>query len=173
MHVIETAGLRLEPQTAAHAAEMFAVLGDPAIYEFENEPPPSAEWLRARFAKLESRRSPDGRERWLNWVIRVPASGLIGYVQATVRPDGHAAVAYELASAWWGRGLARQAVEAMIAELGERYAVRSLSAVFKRGNLRSMRLLGRLGFSLASPEQHAKQGVEPDERLMTRAYTSA
>src|SRR5437879_10120533 len=55
MHVIETGSLKLEPQTAAHAEQMFAVLSDPAIYEHENEPPPSLEWLRARFAQLESR----------------------------------------------------------------------------------------------------------------------
>jgi [ribosomal protein S5]-alanine N-acetyltransferase len=168
MHVIETDGLTLEPQTAAHATEMFRVLSDPAIYEFENEPPASLEWLRARFAKLETRRSADGREQWLNWVIRVPTSDLIGYVQATVRPDGEAAIAYELSSAFWGRGLARQAVEAMIRELAANYEVRRLFAVFKSGNHRSMRLLERLGFSLASPDQHATHGVETDEVLMTR-----
>jgi len=91
MHVIETASLTLEPQTAAHAGEIFVVLSDPAIYEHENEPPPSLEWLRARFTKLESRQSSDGQEQWLNWVIRLPTSELIGYVQATVRPGGRAA----------------------------------------------------------------------------------
>src|SRR5438445_5069227 len=64
MHVIETVSLKLEPQTAAHAEEMFAVLSDPAIYEHENEPPSSLEWLRARFAQLESRRSANGQEQW-------------------------------------------------------------------------------------------------------------
>ena len=98
MHVIETGSLTLEPQTAAHAEEMFTVLSDPAIYEHENAPPPSLEWLRARFARLESRLSANGREQWLNWVIRLPASGLIGYVQATLYPDGRAAIAYELSS---------------------------------------------------------------------------
>jgi len=168
MRVIETGSLTLEPQTAAHAEEMFAVLSDPAIYEFENEPPPSLEWLRARFAKLESRRSANDREQWLNWVIRLPTSELIGYVQATVHPDRRAAIAYELSSAHWGRGLARQAVQAMISELVEHYRVRGLTSVLKRGNLRSMRLLERLGFSPASPEQHAKHRVEPGELLMLR-----
>ncbi len=168
MHIIKTASLTLEPQAATHAEEMFAVLGDPAIYEFENGPPPSLEWLRARYTKLESRLSADGQEKWLNWVIRVPTSELIGYVQATVRPDGDAAIAYELSSAYWGRGLARRAVQAMLSELVEHYQVCHLSAVLKRRNLRSMRLLERLGFSLASPEQHAKQQVEPGEVLMRR-----
>src|SRR5712691_387833 len=168
MHIIQTASLTLEPQAATHAEEMFAVLGDPAIYEFENEPPPSLEWLRTRFTKLESRLSADGQEQWLNWVIRVPTSELVGYAQATVRPDGHAAIAYELSRAYWGRGLARQAVQAMISELVEHYQVRRLSAVLKRGNLRSMRLVEHLGFSLASPEEHAKQRVETGEVLMRR-----
>jgi ribosomal-protein-alanine N-acetyltransferase len=173
MRVIETGSLTLEPQTAAHAEEMFAVLGDSAIYEYENEPPPSPDWLRARFTKLESRRSPSGREQWLNWVIRLPSSELIGYVQATVHPDGRAAIAYEMSSAYWGRGLARKAVQVMISELVGRYRVRSLSSVLKRENLRSMRLLERLGFSLASPEQHAKHRVEPGELLMLREIERA
>lgn len=168
MHVIHTGSLTLEPQTAAHAEEMFAVLTDPAIYEYENEPPPSLEWLRARFAKLESRMSPDGREQWLNWVIRLPTSELVGYVQATVRPNGRAAIAYELSSAYWGRGLARRAVQAMISELIEHYEIRSLSAVLKRENHRSMRLLERLGFSLASPSEHVKRQIEVGELLMHR-----
>jgi [ribosomal protein S5]-alanine N-acetyltransferase len=168
MNVIAAAGLTLEPQTAAHADEMFVVLGDPAIYEFENAPPPSLDWLRARFAKLESRISPDGREQWLNWVIRLPTSELIGYVQATVRTSGSAAIAYELSSAYWGRGLAHQAVQAMIAELAAHYRVCSLSAVLKRNNVRSLRLLERLGFSLASSEQYVAHRVEQDELLMQR-----
>jgi [ribosomal protein S5]-alanine N-acetyltransferase len=168
MRVIETPTLTLEPQLAAHAEEMFAVLSDPAIYEYENEPPPSVEWLRARFARLESRQSADGREQWLNWVIRLPTSELIGYVQATVHANGRAAIAYELSSAWWGRGLASAAVRAVIAELVQQHRVRSLGAVLKRDNQRSLRLLRRLGFSLASPDDHAKLGVEPGELLMQR-----
>jgi RimJ/RimL family protein N-acetyltransferase len=168
MHVIETGSLTLEPQTAARAEEMFAVLSDLAIYEYENGPPPSLKWLRARFTQLESRRSADGHEQWLDWVIRLPSSELIGYVQATVDSNGRAAVAYELSSAYWGRGPAREAVQAMISELVQRYQVHQLTAVFKRKNLRSMRLLERLGFSPASLEQHVKHQVEHGELLMQR-----
>ena len=171
MHVIETGSLTLEPQTVAHAEEMFVVLSDPAIYEHENEPPPSLEWLRARFTKLESRRSSDGQEHWLNWVIRLPTSELIGYVQSTVRDNGRAAIAYALCSAFWGRGLAHQAVQAMISELVQHYQVRSLSAVLKRQNLRSRRLLERLGFSLATAEQLRTHPVEPGELLMHREFS--
>lgn len=168
MHVIATEGLSLEPQTVAHAKEMFVVLSDPAIYEFEHEPPRSLEWLHERFRKLESRMSADGREQWLNWVVRLPTSELVGYVQATVHPDGRAAIAYEVASAYWGRGLAYEAVDAMIGELVAEYGVRNLFATLKQNNLRSLRLLERLGFTSASPAERALRHVDADEILMLR-----
>lgn len=169
MRTIAAEGLTLEPQTTAHAAEMFEVLSDPAIYTYENLPPVSLEWLRARFEKLETRRSADGREQWLNWVIRLPSSVLIGYVQATVRGDGGAGIAYELASAHWGRGLARRAVFAMMRELAERYSVTAFTAVAKRENFRSTRLLDRLGFTPGSEELRVKLRVDADEVLLCRS----
>ena len=171
MRVITTAGLTLEPQTRTHAEEMFVVLSDPAIYEYERQPPESLEWLRERFTKLESRRSADGTEQWLNWVIRLPSSQLAGYVQATVHADGRAAIAYELSSGYWGRGLAQQAVQAMLTELGSHYRVSRVTAVLKHDNKRSRRLLERLGFAPAAPEIHAKYDVEPGELLMWREAT--
>ena len=172
MRIIATPTLTLEPQTVAHAEEMFAVLSDPVIYEYENEAPPSLEWLRRRFAKLESRKSVDGQQQWLNWVIRLPTSEPIGFVQATVRPNGHAGIAYVLASAYWGRGLAREAVKAMMTELVEQYGVSTFSAVLKRENLRSVKLLERLDFSLATVAEHVEYQVELDELLMLRRSNS-
>jgi RimJ/RimL family protein N-acetyltransferase len=178
MRVIEAAGVTLEPQVATHADAMFAVLSDPAIYEHENAPPASVDALRERYRKLETRRSGDGREQWLNWVVRLPDGELAGYVQATVYPEGYAGglhrlaaradIAYEFASCYWGRGLARVAVLAMIDELVGQYHVRSLSAVLKRSNERSRRFLERLGFTLASPERHDEKQVAADEMLMER-----
>jgi [ribosomal protein S5]-alanine N-acetyltransferase len=66
MRVIDAGSLVLEPQTMAHAQEMFVVLSDPALYDYENKPPPSLDWLSSRFARLESRYSADGSEQWLN-----------------------------------------------------------------------------------------------------------
>ena len=168
MRTIAGQGLTLEPQTVAHAEPMFVVLRDPAIYAYENEPPPSIEWLRERFARLESRCSADGSEQWLNWVIRLPTSELIGYVQATVHADRRAAIAYELNSAYWGRGLARRAVDAMVSELAQCYGVPNLTTVLKRENARSRRLLERLGFSLASAASLAGHELDAGEILMER-----
>ena len=169
MRALRTARLRLEPQRAAHADEMFQVLSDPAIYTYENAPPTSLQALRERYGRLESRRSGDGSQLWLNWVLRVPAHGLIGYVQASVLPGGRASIGYELASAHWGRGYAQEAVGAMLDELARRYGVRGVSAVLKRPNERSRRLLERLGFMMAPSEAHGPAGAEPDELLMHRS----
>jgi [ribosomal protein S5]-alanine N-acetyltransferase len=166
MKPLRTARLLLEPQTAVHAEEMFGVLSDPAIYQHENAPPPSLQWLRDRFTKLESRCSRDGREQWLNWVVRNAQGKAIGYVQATVFAGGDARVAYEFASAHWGQGLASEAVRAMLGELRASYGVNRLTAVLKRGNQRSMRLLLRLGFALATQQQQREAAIEADECLM-------
>ena len=163
MRIVSTDRFSLEPQTIVHAAEMFAVLSDPAIYQYENQPPPSVAWLTERFRRLESRQSSDGSEQWLNWVIRLPGAQLVGYVQATITADGRAAIAYILHSAYWGRGLARRAVQAMIAELADHHQVRRFSAVLKRENHRSSGLLERLSFKAATPAQRAEFCADADE----------
>ena len=169
MRSVVAGDMTLEPLETRHADEMFEVLCDPAIYEYENAPPASANSLRERYQRLEARRSPDGRELWLNWVVRLADGPLIGYVQATVFAGGHAYVAYEFGSRWWGRGLAGQAVTAMIGELQGPYHVRSLAAVLKAANGRSLRLLQRLSF-LPAP---TATDLEPDEIAMQRELVCA
>jgi ribosomal-protein-alanine N-acetyltransferase len=149
MNSVRAGHVVLEPQTASHAAEMFEVLSDPKIYEFENAPPASAAWLAQRFATLESRRSPDGSQRWLNWVVRLPSGALAGYVQATIERDGTSHIAYELASKFWRQGIGRAAVSAMLGELAVTYGVTVCCATLKARNYRSHALLQNLGFELA------------------------
>jgi RimJ/RimL family protein N-acetyltransferase len=166
MNTLHAPPLVLEPQVAAHAREMFAVLIDPAIYEFENEPPASEDSLAARYAKLESRRSPDGSQAWLNWVVRLPSGTLAGYVQATVLAGGTARVAYELGSAHWRRGIGSKAVAAVLAELRDHHAVTLAAAVLKARNHRSLGLLRKLGFEPASGELRERFHPDPDEAVM-------
>jgi [ribosomal protein S5]-alanine N-acetyltransferase len=171
MNLLATSRLVLEPQRAVHAAEMFGVLSDPAIYTHENAPPASLAWLTARFAKLESRCSPDGRAFWLNWVVRRGADGpLIGYVQATVRADcaehRSALVAYEFNSRYWHQGFGAEAVRALLDELATDWHVVRAQAVLKCANLRSMALLQRLGFTPGETSEAAALAVDADERLM-------
>jgi RimJ/RimL family protein N-acetyltransferase len=173
MNTLIAALCSLEPQEASHACEMFKVLSDPAIYEFENEAPQSEAWLVARFKRLESRRSPDGTELWLNWVVRLLSGELAGYVQATVLEDGLCYLAYELSSKYWRKGLGRSAVTAVLQELGSSYQVGKVVAVLKTRNFRSHALLLNLGFSHASEEVISLVKPEADEVLMLKFLTRA
>jgi RimJ/RimL family protein N-acetyltransferase len=112
---IETGRLLLEPLRPEHAAEMAPVLADPALYVFTGGEPPSAADLGERYERQGHGRSADGRELWLNWIVRERAGGLaVGYVQATVEPAGGAAeVAWVVGTGFQGRGYAREAAGAM------------------------------------------------------------
>ena len=174
MRAFSTRRLRLEPQVAAHAAEMFTVLSDPAIYQFENEPPVSVEWLADRYARLESRHSPDGSEAWLNWVVRLGDGELVGTVQATVMADdGLALVAYELGSRHWRQGIGREAVAGLLDELVLQYGATHFAAILKSANFRSAGLLRGLGFSPGPSALVERFEVLPDEILMHRDVTGA
>lgn len=152
----------LEPLVAAHAEAMFAVLGDPALYEFERAPPVSVDALRERYQRLEWRGPPDGSEGWLNWVLRLPGGDLCGVVQATVLADGQAWVAYELASAHWRQGIGSAAVRAMLAELADHHGVHTAVAALKAANHRSAGLLRHLGFHPGLPPESGL-AIEDDE----------
>jgi enoyl-CoA hydratase/carnithine racemase/L-amino acid N-acyltransferase YncA len=125
--VLESERLTLEPLRVEHADELAPVLDDPALHEFIGGRPPSADRLRARFARQVTGHSPDGRELWLNWVVRLRATGAaVGTAQATVRPDGDGKSAEKSADLAWviavdyqGRGLAKEAAGLMAKWLRE------------------------------------------------------
>jgi [ribosomal protein S5]-alanine N-acetyltransferase len=173
MRTLQSSRCTLEPQVAAHAQEMFVVLCDPAIYEFENGPPKSESWLEERFSRLETRTSSDGAETWLNWVVRLPSGELAGYVQATVLQSGVSHIAYELGSHFWRQGIGSSAVTAMMEELQHHYGVLTFVAVLKAANYRSLGLLGRLGFLRACPERSAEFRAEADEVAMFKPTAPA
>lgn len=119
-----TERLELEPLTAAHAAELAPLLDDASLHEFTGGAPLPAAALAARYARLAARRSPDGEQRWGNWVMRVRATGTpAGIVQATLPAAGPAAgpaeVAWVVVRAAQGRGYAREAACSLVAFLRE------------------------------------------------------
>jgi [ribosomal protein S5]-alanine N-acetyltransferase len=171
MQTLHTSRLVLEPRVAAHADALYPLLADPRQREFHADDPVSLEALRERFRNGESRRSPDGREHWLNWaiVMREGDANAIGFVQATVQKDGRAWVAYQVDTALWGRGIASEAVRAMVEHLTAHYAVMQCMATVDQRNQRSWRLLERLGFARAGAEQAAAMQVQAGDWLYLRS----
>ena len=167
MRSLSAPGLILEPQCASHADAMFAVLRDSTLFTYLDEAPPtSAGALRERFARLESRRSADGREQWLNWAIRLDKGELAGFVQATVCEGGLAWIAFLIGRGFWGQGIAQLAARAVLEEGRQHYAVSHWLATADQRNERSIRLLTRLGFTPAPPALHAEHDVAQTDVLL-------
>ncbi|MEO8524075.1 MAG: GNAT family N-acetyltransferase [Caldimonas sp.] len=166
METLAAGSLVLEPLVVAHAEAMFELLSDPEIHRYlDHPPPPSIGHLRGVYGRLESRQSPDGRQRWLNWVLRSPAGSLLGYVQATVTERADAWVAYILSRQHWGGGHAAAAMQAMLEHLKTANEVRRFLATVEAENLRSIRLLERLGFHPATALELDGQSLSESERL--------
>ena len=157
-HSMLTKRLELELLTPEHAKALFCGLSDERLYTFiDAKPPVSLAALRQRYETLATRRSPDGLETWLNWAVRTLRSRkYIGYVQATVRKDGWADVAYVLFYDSWGKGYGKEAVTAMLQELKKTYSVSNFRALVNPHNRRSKGLLQSLAFELSAKSHPAR-----------------
>jgi RimJ/RimL family protein N-acetyltransferase len=109
---------------------------------FPTCPPASVEAL-ARQA------SPDGAEIWLNWAIGAAhGASFAGYVQATVRPARAAAsIACLVFPDQWRRGVATEAVGAVVTHLFARYPIGRIDAEIDARNRASIALVEALGFA--------------------------
>ena len=154
---VETERLTLEPLTREHAEPLFRALRHKEIYRFiPQDPPASVDEFTERYQFLEKRKSPDGREHWLNWAVRLKEDGAcLGRIQSTVRQDRTALFAYEFGNDWWGQGLATEASLRVIEHLFASYEVDRFIAEVDTRNVASMRLLERLGFERGETKQNA------------------
>ena len=145
---LHTPRLVLEPLEPRHASVLFEELQSPLLYEFtEDKPPQNVEVLRDRYTVLARRRSPDGTETWLNWVVwSLPEKCYVGYVQATIAEGGSASIAYVFFADFWGRGYAREAVQSMLNHLFASRNCHEFRASVDQRNRRSIALLEHLGF---------------------------
>jgi [ribosomal protein S5]-alanine N-acetyltransferase len=151
-------GVTLEPQVAAHAAELHPLLSDLELYLYMDDKGPASEAaLRERFTKLETRLSGDGAEHWLNWVVRNTDGVAVGFVQATVYPNRSAEIAYVIGRPFWRRGYGRVACEAMIDHLVASYGATQLFATLDPQNAASLALLKSLGFGFLSDDPSANE----------------
>lgn len=144
--ILHTPRLRLEPLVAAHAAVLFGPLSDPSLYRFiPTDPPASLDALTARYRRLESRRSGDRLELWLNWV-GLAEGDPVCLIEASVLPERVVQVAYFTFAAHQRRGFAGEALKAVIDHLHVALGLISVRALLDTRNEASWRLLERLGF---------------------------
>lgn len=150
---ISTARLGLEPLAVRHAAEMVPVLAGRGLYRYIGGTAPTAAELGTRYAVQAGGGPPDGRESWLNWIIRYTAAGApgpaAGFVQATVSavdPRPTAYVAWVVGEEFQGRGIATEAARAMAVWLKARTRG-SIAAYIHPENLASAAVAAKLGLA--------------------------
>lgn len=146
--VLETQRLRLEPVRPAHAVEMAPLLDDARLLTFTGGEPLTLEHLRARYERQASGRSPDGVERWLNWIVRRRDDELaVGFVQAAVSedpPPPTALLAWVVGVRFQGRGYAREATAGLVGWL-EGDGIQRFVAYIHPDHTASMRVARALG----------------------------
>ena len=125
---LESERLTFEPSTPEHADELMPVLNDSALHKFTGGEPPGRDQLRARLERQSTGESPDGRDGWLNWVVRERASErLVGTAQATLPGRGGgeiAELAWVIGTAYQGIGFGKEAASTVAAWLRSQGVVR-------------------------------------------------
>jgi ribosomal-protein-alanine N-acetyltransferase len=147
---------------------MFPGLSDLRSYDFTPDMPcENVTALAERYRRLERRRSPDGREVWLNWVISSATTReLLGYVQFTVKPfERRALVAYFVFAPYRKSGVASEAIGASLSEVVANFHLDRVEAEIDTRNTASIALVEKLGFTRTRVVPHADEfkGVISDE----------
>jgi RimJ/RimL family protein N-acetyltransferase len=144
----ETARLALEPLGHQHADAIVAALDDPMVGEYLGGPQvTTVAALHERIDQLAAGPGPEWPdERWWNFVARRLDDGtVIGRVEGTTY-GAWGEIAYVFAPSSWGHGFASEATHWLI-DFMHGMGADELWAAVHPENLRSVRLLQRLGFA--------------------------
>ncbi|OYW23447.1 MULTISPECIES: GNAT family N-acetyltransferase [unclassified Sphingomonas] len=143
--IIDSERVRLRPLVVDDAEALFSVYGDPtAMMWWTHAAHESVEQTREQLARNDLARD------WRSWAItRHGDDRAIGTAAAHEERQGRVIeIGYSLAPAYWGTGLAREAVTALIDYLFTVEGHRRIFADTDPDNSASNGLLTRLGFTL-------------------------
>jgi ribosomal-protein-alanine N-acetyltransferase len=164
---LETERLSLEPILPDHASMVYELMQDERLYRFiPQDPPDTPQALEDRYSFLSGRRSPDGREAWLNWAVRERGSGeYAGTLEATVYDKGTAIIAYMVFVPHQRRGIAAEACGRLLEHLFQDYRVGIVAAEIDTRNAASIALVENLGFERVGFQKDADhfKGSTSDE----------
>jgi RimJ/RimL family protein N-acetyltransferase len=127
--VADTPRLRLVPALAENAYELFLLLNDQRLHEHLGGTPLGENEVVERLRRSRERRTPDGAEVVLDWIVRlVPLGEAIGEVAATVTDDGRAELTWVIGRRWQAHGFASEATSAMVRVLEAHAGVERIAA---------------------------------------------
>ena len=141
---IDAGDLVLRPLTEDDAPSLVGLLEEPALCEWLRAE--DADGIQERIRGWASGWSPDGAERWLNWVVRRRDGEAVGWTQATVRGEV-AIIAYAVLPSARGDGVATTVAGAMADWLRGQPGVARVEAVIDPANGASQAVAVRAGFA--------------------------
>jgi ribosomal-protein-alanine N-acetyltransferase len=143
---IVTDRLILEPIEIRHAEALCELFSDPDLHQFVPQDPPFLEKQKERCERWEKRRSPDGKELWLNWAARDQITQkIIAHFQAGLKEDGVASIGYLVARAFQKQGLAAEGLIAIFKYLKDDLGAHEVRAWSDTRNIASHRLAEKVG----------------------------
>jgi ribosomal-protein-alanine N-acetyltransferase len=149
MRTIRTARLRLVPVTSSNAALLWDVLQEPDLRDYQDLPDLNrSQFLRAVGAR-PSRLRPGTVGRF-EWLLHFPGGDEpLGWVSLRIADSNRstAEIGYSVVRAHRGRGIASEAVAALVDEGFRRAQVRRIRAYCLPENLASRAVLRRNGFA--------------------------
>jgi len=144
---LETERMALEPIVEGHAEEMWWLFSDTELHRFVPYEPLSLEKQRERCVRWAQRRSPDGKEIWLNWAGRDKKSGdVIAHFQVEIKSgEDCASIGYLVARHFHHQGYATEGLSKVIEFLKRQLQIREVKAWSDTRNVASHALARKLG----------------------------
>lgn len=143
---IKIDGAYLRPLHLTDAAAVYAYLSDPAVTELTSYPAISIEMVEGMLERYQNRWAAGELSKW---GIAVGNSdqivGLCGFNDWS-KAHRSAELAYDLAPAYWGRGVMRKVIQALLQWTFAQDQVDRVHAFVRIDNARSIGLLERCGF---------------------------
>ena len=143
---IELDGSRLRPLNVPDADALYAYLRDPVVTELTAYPVVSVPLVEAMIGRSMSRWAAGEPGKW--GIALAHDDRLVGTCGFNEWSPVHrwAELAYDLAHAYWGKGLMRRAVAAVLEWTFRQDQIDRVHAFVRVDNIRSQRLLERGGF---------------------------
>ena len=152
MTILETERLLFRAHALEDLAPFCALEADPQVRRFVGGRPRTREEAEHRFRDRFLRPAPDRLGLWAT--VFKPDGCYIGYcgvyplVGEAGPIPGEGALAFTLAPAYWGRGLATEAARAFVGFGLRELHLRRIVASVEVGNVASVRVIEKLGFAL-------------------------
>lgn len=158
--ILKTARLTLRPQQKGDTEALFAILNDPEAMRFWSRPPITRLAVVQELVREQQAAMAKGICRY--WTV-LEGGDAIGSVDLSLIEAGSAELGFLFRSDHWGKGLASEAVGAVVGHATGQMGLRWLASAIQSENRGAARVLEKAGFALveqrsvtiASGEQRA------------------